>query len=68
MGAKVGAVSMTQHDHRATACRNVPTPHRLRITSMDASCCVTANKPESLLSGFEVVENRVFSTCYQKWH
>ena len=31
MGAKVDAVSMTQHDHRATACRNVLTPHRLRI-------------------------------------
>src|SRR3954468_3184387 len=30
MGVKVGAVSMTQHDHSATACRNVLTPHRLQ--------------------------------------
>ena len=31
MGAKIGAVSTTQHDHRATACRNVLTPHRLLL-------------------------------------
>jgi hypothetical protein len=30
MGGKVGAVSMTQHDHSATACHNVSPPHRLR--------------------------------------
>jgi hypothetical protein len=28
MVVKVGAVSMTKHHHRATACRNVPPPHR----------------------------------------
>jgi O2-independent ubiquinone biosynthesis accessory factor UbiT len=36
MGTKVGAVSMTQHDHKATACRNVLTPHRLRKIDSDA--------------------------------
>src|SRR3954469_24450048 len=30
-GGKGWCCSMTQHDHRATVCRNVLTPHRLLI-------------------------------------
>jgi hypothetical protein len=57
MGVKVGAVSMTQHDHSATACRNVLTPHRLRLVvrlNGLAGCGKTTERllfPEFLAAG-----------------
>jgi len=51
---------------------DIATAARGAVIAASSRCrCVVADgdsKPQTLLSGFGVVENRVFSTCYQKWH